>query len=86
MNNKHTNPNGKPTLLTPDEERYLINYIHYMAEHAFPLTVQQIQRFGKLLLPVAEQHSLKVQAPQRNGGEILKNAIIAIILKLWESF
>ena len=42
MNNKHTNPNGRPTLLTPDQDKYLINYIHYMAEHAFLLTVQQI--------------------------------------------
>ena len=28
MNHKHTNLNGRPTLLTPDEEKYLINYIH----------------------------------------------------------
>lgn len=27
MNNKHTNPNGRSTLLAPDEETYLINYI-----------------------------------------------------------
>ena len=46
MNNKHTNPNGRPTLLTPDEEKYLINYIHYMAEHAFLLKAQQIRGFA----------------------------------------
>ena len=43
-----------------------------MAEHAFPLTIQQMKRFGKLSSPVAEQHSLKIQAPQRKGGEVLK--------------
>ena len=43
-----------------------------MAEHAFPLTIQQMRRFGKLSSPVAEQHSLKIQAPQRKGGEVLK--------------
>ena len=46
MNYKHANPNGRPTLLTPDEEKNLINYIHYMAEHAFPLTIQQIKGFA----------------------------------------
>ena len=42
MKYKHANPNGRPTLLTPDEEKNLINYIHYMGEQAFPLAVQQI--------------------------------------------
>ena len=74
MNYKHANPNGRPTLLTPDEEKNLINYIHYMAQHAFPLTIQQIKDLHDKLLPVAEQHSLKIQAPKRNGGEVLKNA------------
>ena len=57
MNNKHTNPNGRLTLLTPDEEKYLINYIQYMTKHASPLTVQQIRGFTWQVIVVSGRAS-----------------------------
>ena len=46
VNQKHGKSVGRPTLLLPEEENSLLEYIFYMQDHAFPLSVRQIRNYA----------------------------------------
>ena len=55
INGKHDKPNGHPTMLTQEEEGYLVNYMKYMASHCFPLSVKQARGFAWALVKSGER-------------------------------
>ena len=55
---------GHPTILTPEEESSLKNYIFYMASHAFPLNIKQIKGFAwALLIRSGREKQFKERGP-----------------------
>ena len=46
VNEKHPLKPGRKTALSSEEELALVNYITYMADHAFPLTIPMIKSFA----------------------------------------
>ncbi|VDI43001.1 Hypothetical predicted protein [Mytilus galloprovincialis] len=59
---------GASTVLTSEDEISLVNYIEYMAQRGFPLSVSQVIGFAWCIA----QESLMSLDPQRNGGGDLK--------------
>ena len=50
INGTHSFSGGPSTILTPEEEGYLVNYIQYMARRCFPLSITQICGFAWVIV------------------------------------
>ena len=75
VNQKHGKSVGRPTLLLPEEENSLLEYIFYMQDHAFPLSVRQIRNYAWAIALRSQRGSFQKVALVTTGGASFESVI-----------
>ncbi|KAL4221115.1 hypothetical protein ACF0H5_019375 [Mactra antiquata] len=71
---------GVKTALTEDEELALCNYISYMANRGFPLSISQLLGFAWCIGKERNKENVFTKTgPSQNGGEVLNTGIQILV-------